>query len=379
MQIRRKQCIDFVFVLNDLSVWKTEPLYKMMLNHPRFNPQLIISPSRETPNSYLKLVEYLEGKKYDFIILDESKSINNLHADIVMYQKPYKVSVSELHIPQKNRKALIVYAPYGFTNIMESWSYQNSFFRYCWQYYQENLICAKATTKHLGFYGRNVLVTGTPMMDELNKPKSSFDNPWRDLRKRKHIIYAPHHTIGNQHLSGISYSTFLEYAYFILELAKKYSDSTYWAFKPHPFLKTKLEKEWGRERAEQYYQAWDNLENAQVELGQYIGLFKYSDAMIHDCSTFTQEYMYANRPVMFLVKNEHHSDNLNDFAKVTFNLHVHGHNKEDIEKFVLDIIAGIDEKKVERDNFYTNSLLPPHGKTACENIINAILGQEEYA
>ena len=27
---------------------------------------------------------------------------------------------------------------------------------------------------------------------------------------------------------------------------------------------------------------------------------------------------------------------------------------------------------------YNEHLLPPHGKTACENIINAILGEAEY-
>ena len=34
--------------------------------------------------------------------------------------------------------------------------------------------------------------------------------------------------------------------------------------------------------------------------------------------------------------------------------------------------------KSEREHFYNKYLIPPHGKTACENIINAILGQEEY-
>lgn len=101
--------------------------------------------------------------------------------------------------------------------------------------------------------------------------------------------------------------------------------------------------------------------------------------MIHDCSTFTQEYMYANRPVMFLVKDSHHTDNLNDFAKTTFNFHVHGWNKEDIERFVIDVINGRDEKKKEREAFYGEAMLPPHGKSACENIINAILGKEQYA
>ena len=379
-RVRHKNQINVVFVVNDLAVWKTEPLYKIMTKHLRFNPVLAVSPSRENPQSYVGMMEYLKMKGYDFLLLDGQKRIKEqLPTDIIIYEKPYEDFLSENHNPSKNRWNLMVYTPYGFTNIMESWNYNLFIFSNLWQYYQENEICAAATKEHLSKNKKCVLVTGTPMMDDLAQPKEAFSNPWKDTKSRKCIIYAPHHTIGNQHLSGISYSTFLEYGDFVLQLAQKYADKTYWAFKPHPLLKDKLAKEWGKERAESYYQAWEDLENAQVENGKYIGLFKYSDAMIHDCSTFTQEYMYANRPVMFLVKDSHHTDNLNDFAKTTFNLHVHGWNKEDIERFVIDVINGRDEKKKEREAFYGEAMLPPHGKSACKNIINAILGKEQYA
>lgn len=379
-RIRNKRKINVVFIVNDEATWKTELLYLKMLEHPRFSPLLAVSPSRQQPNDHHKMIRYLKERGYNFCLLDIKKTISEqLSIDILVYEKPYDNSVSSMHIASKHRWKLMVYAPYGFTNIMEPWNYNLPFYRNLWQWYLENSICAEATRKNMGRYGKSVVFTGTPMMDELAQPKEAFPNPWKETKSRKCIIYAPHHTIGNQHMSGISYSTFLEYGDFILNLARKYADRTFWAFKPHPLLKDKLAKEWGKERAESYYQAWEDLENAQVENGKYIGLFKYSDAMIHDCSTFTQEYMYANRPVMFLVKDSHHTDNLNDFAKTTFNLHVHGWNKEDIEKFVIDIINGKDEKKKEREAFYSEAMQPPHGKTACNNIINAILGKEEYA
>lgn len=379
-RVRRKKQIRVVFVINDLAVWKTEMLYKKMLEHHRFHPILAISPSREDATAHFKLMEYLKERNYDFVLLETNKTIiQQLPVDILIYEKPYDGCVSENHIARKHRMNLMVYVPYGFTNIMEPWSYSQPMYGYLWQWYQENEICAKATKSHLPYNSECVLTTGTPMMDELSKPKEAYINPWNDTRNRKRIIYAPHHTIGVHHLSGISYSTFIEYAAFMLELAKKYSKQTYWAFKPHPLLKDKLVEEWGKDRADCYYLAWEELENAQVETGQYIGLFKHSDAMIHDCSTFTQEYIYADKPVMYLLKDNHHTDNLNDFAKATFNLHVHGKTKQDIEQFVIDIINGKDIMKEERTSFYSNAMIPPHGKTACENIINAILGKEEYA
>ena len=377
--VRKKKNIKVVFVLNTVSVWKTEALYLKMLQHSRFTPILAISPSQEDPNAHLLMIEYLKNKKYEFRMLDVSKTVvSQLHPDILIYQKPYETCVSPMHIASRNYKVLMVYMPYGFTNVMEPWLYEEYLYRYSWQFYHENEICAHATIMNMGHYAKNVIITGTPMMDDLIRPKEYYVNPWKDKKERKRIIYAPHHTVGNESHSGINYSTFLDYGEFILDLAYKYKNETYWAFKPHPLLKKRLEAVWGIEKTNSYYQKWEELENAQVELGQYIGLFKHSNAMIHDCSTFTQEYIYANRPVMFLLKNPHHTDNMNEFAKATFALHIHGLNKTDIENFVIDVISGVDQKQEVRNHFYETSMLPPHNKSACENIINAILGEQEY-
>lgn len=37
-----------------------------------------------------------------------------------------------------------------------------------------------------------------------------------------------------------------------------------------------------------------------------------------------------------------------------------------------------DSKNEEREEFYQSYLVPPHGKSASQNIMNAILGEEEY-
>lgn len=37
------------------------------------------------------------------------------------------------------------------------------------------------------------------------------------------------------------------------------------------------------------------------------------------------------------------------------------------------------ERKQERESLFNNYLCPPNNKTASQNIINAILGEEEYA
>ena len=72
-------------------------------------------------------------------------------------------------------------------------------------------------------------------------------------------------------------------------------------------------------------------------------------------------------------------DELNDFGKRVFRIHDFGITKDDIEAFILRVVSGKDIRKQERDSLFNNYLCPPHNKTASQNIINAILGEEEYA
>ena len=212
-------------------------------------------------------------------------------------------------------------------------------------------------------------------MDELLVDKKQLQDPWKPQKKmKKRIIWAPHFSINPD--GWLVYSTFLDiadFADFMLELARKYREEVQFAFKPHPLLWYKLSEVWGEEKTNAYYQQWATLGNTQLEQGKYLGLFKYSDALIHDCGSFTVEYHYTLNPVMYIVKDEHHADNQTSFGKKAFELHYKAYTMQDIEHFIQNVVAGQDEKKAERIRFYQEELLPPHGKSACENIIDTIL------
>lgn len=63
-------------------------------------------------------------------------------------------------------------------------------------------------------------MTGLPFADQLLEAKELSPDQWRDNSGRKRIIYAPHHTIGDIHMKGCDYGTFLETGNIVLELAK---------------------------------------------------------------------------------------------------------------------------------------------------------------
>jgi hypothetical protein len=182
----------------------------------------------------------------------------------------------------------------------------------------------------------------------------------------------------NAAVPGIEYSTFLDNADFMLDMAVKYRDQVQWAFKPHPILRGKLEKIWGRERTDAYYRKWQELENCQLENGAYQALFLYSDAMIHDCGSFTVEYHLTGKPVLYLVNGKNHQSNITRFSRQGYDLHYKAKTTAEIEQFIINVINDVDPLLSQRLKFRAENLIAPNGKTACENIIHAILGEEEY-
>ena len=371
-QIRHKKSIKVGFVIGCLSAWKTELLYRAMLKNERFSPMLLVTETQEE-NDIENIVAYLKKKNYEYKVVERSEYlISKFQADILFYQKPYDGIPFKRHSYKFNLYALFCYVGYGFNTVNEKWGHDNVLDNIAWQLYFEN----KSVVGDMQGIMRNKCinghVTGLPIMDELLIDKKKLRDPWKlQEKKKKRIIWAPHFSINPN--GWLVYSTFLDVADFMLELAYKYKDEVQFAFKPHPLLWPKLCKVWGDEKTNAYYQQWATLENTQLERGKYLGLFKYSDALIHDCGSFTIEYHYTLNPVMYIVKDDHHADNQTSFGKKAFDLHYKAYSKQDIEQFIQNVLAGRDERRAERMRFYQEELLPPYGKSACENIINTIL------
>lgn len=379
-KMRKKKVINVTFLVNDLPTWKTENLFTSMLNNERFNPIVGIPVAIERLGSHIEVEKYCQSKGYPYLELDSDKKIKTqTHADIVFYLKPYQTEYHPKHRYIENLNIIHIYVFYSFHGILDPAVLNKPMYRVLLYDFYDNEMSAEDAKTESWNHGRNFCVTGLPFADQLLEDKSLTPDQWKDHSARKRIIYAPHHTIGNIHMKGCDYGTFLETGEIILELAKKYKDKVYFAFKPHPLLWQRLTWIWEESRVEAYFKQWQELENAQFENGPYMGLFKHSDAMIHDCSSFIAEYIAMDKPVMFLMKDDHVADNLNRAFKYAHGVHYHGRVREDIEDFIQMVIRGDDPIAHQRQQFIQEYLRPPHGKSACENIINAILGQDEYA
>lgn len=378
--IRKKKEIKVLFVLAELASWKTELLYLAMIKNPRFNPILGVSDNTvEAPGSKPILMSYLKDKGYEFIDLDlDDKSINKINPDFIIYYKPYDASYQPAQIFKKHAKAIPIGMGYAICLASQKQHYTNPLYYYAYQFFVENTLIKDAFKRNLGYRAHNVKALGTPISDLLLSDKRNFEDPWKDNSGKKRIIYAPHHSFDGTNGKGLELATFLVNGEFMLDMAKKYKDKVTFAFKPHPNLRKKLDKIWGKERTNGYYHEWESLDYAQVDYGEYIGLFKYSDAIIHDCGSFTAEYLFMNRPAMYLINGteERVKAEFNEFGQRCFDCYEHGVTHEQIEAFINNVINGVDKLKEKRQTFYDSYLKPPYGRTACENIIRSILGEK---
>jgi hypothetical protein len=91
--------------------------------------------------------------------------------------------------------------------------------------------------------------------------------------------------------------------------------------------------------------------------------------MIHDCGSFTAEYLYTQKPVLFQIRDEKVKDEFNSFGQLCFEKHYHAYTIEETETFIREIVInGNDPKAEEREQFYKQYLYPKDGVMPSDKI-----------
>ena len=360
--IAQKERINIVFFVISMSMWKYHDLFLLLKEDAKFNPVIVpfVVPY-STPEIAKKMRdgiieycltnsftchEYFDYKEFKY------KNCENLYnTDVVVFTQPYDTAFKELKIKNFMEKSLFLYTPYGVQVDESSQFYDNilqNIAKFIFLSCPLELECQKQASRN---HGQNARVVGLQIYDEIKKEESS---PWKEDNRKK-IIWAPHHSI--RKIDMLYNSNFLEICDEMLKLAQQTADKYQFAFKPHPSLKGKLNEIWGREKTDWYYKQWDSLENTFVSDGMYAALFKFSDALIHDCSSFTCEYLATGHPVLFLSRGNHISG-LNEFGRACYDQHYKGNTINDIRLFLENqVLDGNDYMKENRNSFVERELI----------------------
>lgn len=384
-RLRDKDCIDVAFFLTIPGMWKADYLFEAMQKSPHYHPYVVIYPysqykgfgKEEVEGTIKRTEEFVKSRGFEYVIpydadrrrwVDIKKSLN---PDIVFFSSPYKD-----HLPQyfiyHFRDRLTCYIPYGFTNF--SFMYENNynllFHNLVGCYFLESDIHKKLFSEHSRCRGVNGVVTGYPGIEVFLRDDYRPHDVWKPQAvAKKRIIWAPHHSIEE----GFALSSFLLIYEDMLRLADKYVDTVQFVFKPHQLLKFKLQQLWVAQRVEEYYSAWNQRENTQVEESSYIDLFLTSDAMIHDSGSFTTDYLFTRKPVLFTVRSEDVRSRYSPFGEKMFDAHYHARTVSDIDRFIQQVVLDGDDPMAQiRQQVYSRYLQPVEGRLPSTCIIHEI-------
>lgn len=125
------------------------------------------------------------------------------------------------------------------------------------------------------------------------------------------------------------------------------------------------------EEYEEFLEKIESNPNARVlEEGNYLPLFDTSDAMINDSISFLGEYLYVNKPLLFLTRQE---QRFNELGKAIVDAHYQcsGRDFKKIEDFLVNVVIdGNDTRKKIREDIFERELdyVRKNGCTAGEYI-----------
>lgn len=382
-KVGKKNAINVVFLAINISMWRYQEIYELLKHESRFRVFVVLSAattiSKEDVISDLTALRFFFNKNgIDFIDFNEidwrGYDLNRLQPDIIFYPQPYDEFCVDEHDYKRYTSKLLCFVPYGIGQTEEAWFYNTPFHNLAWKLYYPFPVDKERAKKLSKNRGANMVISGYT-----NFAKYLVDDAkdvWKLADKRlKRLIWAPHFSIGSEN-TLYSHSNFLWMSELMLNLAIEYKDKIQIAFKPHPRLKSELyrHKSWGKKRTDEYYDVWSNMENTFFENGDFIDLFKTSDAMIHDCSSFSIEYLFVNNPVAFVTRDiSSLFKDLPKFGQEAIMQHYILKNEKDIRSWIIDVVLnGNDSMKPQRSGFYEKQLKPSVDISTSQFIVNDI-------
>ena len=308
----KNEKIRLLFVCEENSKWSYQNLYNLFKTDNRFEvlPVVlfpIITKNRVefTQNANLKFFKELGVHAIDGYDYKNKRNIDikTFMPDIVFYQQPWYLYGCN-HPIEVSKYALTILVPYGYTTLNpKSWGsfLVKQVYSTLWKFFSESPYHNKFYAEAAGMGDKGILKATGSLKFDYYRTSETNSSIWKGNGKR--IIWAPHHSINNE---GLKMSTFKWNYMFFLEYAKSHQDLSF-IVKPHPALKSTCITSGFMNETEydNYIRVWNSLPNALVyDKGNYFDIFKSSDMLITDCSSFLGEYFPSKHPILLLERTD---------------------------------------------------------------------------
>ncbi len=377
--IRRKAKIKIAFVLHDPTIWCGDELYNYFARDDRFETTIFLCLRTDKFTDELVQKDFWYGVKQIKQRGLNVVALSNVDSavpeqDVLIFLTPYFHVLPSAFRPENiTPKTLITYVPYAFEVIQFDIT-NHRMFHVAWQMFFSSITVLELYERNCSVGMPRGVYSGYPGTDVFFDPKEQFVFKWKTARSNaKRIIWAPHWSIN----SDSFYATFQWNYKFMYEFAKAHPEIS-WVVKPHPnlfFSAVQTGVFPSTTAFEDYLKKWNELPNAQVYTGVYYqALFATSDGMILDCCSFTAEYQYIQKPMIYLRRD---TQKFNEIGEEILNAAycVDGQDLDAIAATIQRVfIDGDDYKSAARRKVFNKYLNYPqaNGMLASEFIYHSI-------
>ncbi|MCR4881483.1 MAG: Stealth CR1 domain-containing protein [bacterium] len=348
----KKEPINVIFISQEEQKWGYDSLYKTLKKSRYFSPKVVIYPrkrvlkdkknGKKIINEHIK---FYKSRNIDAVLGCKGKKytdIKKFNPDIIFYMSRFDLP-REIRPIYTSQYALNLFCSYGYEIENVRANYTDDFHIWLFAYFVEHELNKERYTLYNSRAAENCVVTGYPKLDVFVNNSDNIDlaRYWKNPDKYK-IIYAPHHSILESEVLHIS--TFLENGKFIQDLAKAHPETT-WVYKPHPLLKYKLLKiGWTQQELDEYVAEWKKIGKVYGS-GDYFDIFKSSDLMITDCSSFLVEYLPTKKPVIKLCNPRAMENNI--LGQKVCSEYYLSHSNDELEQIFADLVLNKKDYKKE--------------------------------
>ncbi len=346
--------IRIVFLAGDPQDWfSLDTVYRACLRDPRFRVSVVnigftskAHGSSECSELFRKRgIPYIEG-------VEEEVRLDHLHPDLIAVSSPYE-SFRPPHYRTANllRYAKLVYICYGPDFADKEGALAKQVYGYdsqsnAWRIFTRSPRTLSHYRRYGGVPARRIVCLGHPRIDQYADAAVELlpERIRSDSAGRFKIIYAPHHS-----LQG--WSTFLRYGEQIRRLLDEHEDC-YLVFRPHPILRLTVTAS-GAMSEEELLGMFDGDRCCLYDGEDYYALFRWSDLLISEASSFLVEYGPTRNPILYL----HRADgrDLDD----TLREDVHGscyvaHDESEVATLFKQLTTGSDPLRDVRPRYQEN-------------------------
>lgn len=374
--------VNVVFVCHRPAVWESlHSVYDALVKDDLFKVTIVAIPiKKQLPDKGFNHDVYVSEGAEEFwesygcvngynCETHEWLDLQTLEPDYVFFQQPYNATRCNQYkswVVSKYAKIcyLNYFSPVSFGKIYEECMPKEFMKDLSFYFTQHELDHQFVLEKYKGFGHTctNIIMTGYPLYDNLEKYRNAGERIWKDKNHtRFRIVWTPRWTTneGNCH--------FFDYKDKFIELCR--NENVEFVFRPHPqaFLEWNATGELLEEDAKKYRKKYEKNKYMHIdESKSYMDMLYSSDCLITDRSSIMYDYFLTGKPIIFCTSNGE-----NDTA-VLLNEGLYKANTwEDICYYLELLMSGKDSLIEKRENIIShNFYFNPIG--AGENIKNII-------